>query len=140
MRPAREIMADARDEAPFSNGTEGYGWMENWCWAPCMNPVEVAWREYEEGERAEQLEGYEGGCPLIMCAMIGKTPVEWLDTWDGEGPYPRDRFHCIEFRGPDDGDDPEPQPVPDPPNMDALFPRPEPHPRMYVQPEQEVLV
>lgn len=129
MRPAAEIIDTARDEPPFSNGTELYGWMENWCWAPCTNPVEVAWRDYEDGERAEQMEGYEGGCPLIMCAMIGKTPVEWLPQGRE---YFGDQYHCIEFRGPDDGDDPEPQPVPDPPNMDALFERPDPAARMLV--------
>jgi hypothetical protein len=138
MRTVEEIFASARDVPPFSNGTEGYGWMENWCWRPCMNPAEVAWRRYEDGKRKTPPKDYPGGCPLIMCAMDEKTPVEWLDQWDGEGPYPiADRYHCIEFRGPDDGDDGgEPRPRPDPPGMDGLFPRPERAIRMLQQPRQ----
>lgn len=144
MRSYEEIYETAKDKRPFSNGTEGYAWMENWCWAPCMNPVEVAWRRYEEGKRKTQLKGFEGGCPLIMCAMMGRTPTEWIDTWDGTGPYPLgDRFHCIEFRGPDGGgDDPfggpparPPRAKREPKDMDGLFPRPERRRRMLKQPE-----
>lgn len=132
MRPEADILADARDTPPFSNGTEGYGWMENWCWRPCMNPVEKAWRDYEDGKRKNPMKGYAGGCPLIMCALIGKTPVEWLDNWDGEGPYPiGGRFTCTEFIPPDEGGgrgDPRPPGPPrakrEPKDMDGLFPRP----------------
>jgi hypothetical protein len=128
MRSYEEIYATARDERPFSNGTEGYAWMENWCWAPCHNPAELAWQRYENGERKTAPKDFPGGCPLILCALIGRTPTEWIDTWDGEGPYPLgDRFHCIEYRGPDDGPggDPQPRPRREPPNMDGLFERPE---------------
>ncbi|GAT13189.1 hypothetical protein [Mycolicibacterium thermoresistibile] len=136
MRSYDEVIASARDEAPFSNGTEGYGWMENWCYRPCMNPVEVAWRRYENGERKTPPKDYPGGCPLIQAALLGKTPVEWIDQWGGTGPYPiADRFHCIEFRGPDGGSG-EPRPRPDPPGMDGLFERPERAVRMLAQPHE----
>jgi len=129
MRTYEEIMASARDEPPFSNGTEGYGWMENWCWAPCQQPAEVAWQRYEDGKRKTDP---GGGCPLILCALLGKTPSEWLEQ--DEGP---DRFHCIEFRAPGGGGggDPQPRPRRDPPNMEGLFPRPERRVRMLIQPE-----
>lgn len=127
MRSEEAILADARDEAPFSNGTEGYGWMENWCWRPCQTPAEKAWQAYENGDRKKPLKAYPGGCPLIMAAMIGKTPVEWLDQWDGKSPYPiATRFHCTEFIPPDEGggNPGPPRPRREPPNMDGLFPRP----------------
>lgn len=125
MRTYNEIEATARDVSPFSNGTEWEIWAANWCWAPCRNPVEAHWQDYEEGKVKEQLPGFEGGCPLILCAMMGKTPTEWLEQPD-DSP---DRFHCIEFRE-DDEDGGEPQPIPDDPNQCELFPRPEPQVRM----------
>lgn len=104
MRTADEIMADARDGSPFSNGTSGMIWMENWC-ERCRNDSP------EMVDRGE-------GCPLILVSLCGKTPVEWFEQEDLQD------YHCIEFRaedGPDD--DGEPQPIPDPPGMDALIPR-----------------
>lgn len=137
MRTPEEIEASAIDQSPFSNGTEGYAWMAQWCYR-CHQPAEVAWRRYEEGKRKTAPKG--GGCPLLACALSGKTPVEWIDTWDGRGPYPiDDRYHCIEFRGPDGGGR-EPKPKPDPPNMDGLFPRPEPTRRMLKQPNWESII
>jgi hypothetical protein len=142
-----EIYETATDQPPFSNGTEGYGWMENWCWAPCQQPDEVAWQRYEAGLRKTDP---GGGCPLILCALMGKTPIEWLDQWDGEGPYPiADRYHCIEFRPPGGGggDDPFGGPPAHPPrakrepkDMDGLFPRPERRVRMLKQADERVLV
>lgn len=150
MRTYDEIDATATDSPPFANGTEFYAWADNWCYAPCHNPVEVAWQRYEEGKRKTAPKDFPGGCPLLMMALIGKTPTEWIDTWDGQGPYPLgDRFHCIEFRGPDGGgDDPFGGPPAHPPrakrepkNMDGLFERPQRRVRMLKQPErQEVLV
>lgn len=140
MRSYDEIMATARDERPFSNGTEGYGWMENWCWRPCHNPAEKAWQDYEDGKRKHPHKDYPGGCPLLLAALMGKTPAEWLEQ-------PRhdelitlgDQFHCIEFQGPDDGGG-EPRPKPDPPGMDGLFERPERQVRMLKQPEREAVM
>lgn len=119
VRTDAEIFDTARDEPPFSNGTEYYAWFENWC-VNCHNPVEVAWRNYEDGKRRRPMEGYEGGCPMIRAAMMGKTPAEWLEQ---DRSRLGDQYHCIEFRGPDDGDG-EPQPKPEPPNMDGLFEKP----------------
>lgn len=135
MRSYAEIEATARDQRAFSNGTEWEMWAANWCWVPCRNPAEAAWQRYEEGKRKTAPTEFPGGCPLILCALNGKTPTEWLDQWrDGE-PYPADRYHCIEFRGPDDGGDPQPRPKREPPGMDGLFPRPQRAVRMLKQPE-----
>lgn len=131
MRTYQEIMTDARDVRPFSNGTHWEIWAANWCWKPCMNSAEANWQRYEAGEGPEP-EDFPGGCPLILAAMMGKTPLEWLEQPD-DG-YQTD-YHCIEFRDEEDGGG-EPQPIPDPPDMDALFPRPEPQTRMLTSPEE----
>jgi hypothetical protein len=151
MRSYEEIDASATDTPPFSNGTEFYAWTENWCFAPCMSPPEVAWRKYEDGKRKHPMKNYPGGCPLIQMALLGKTPIEWLDQWtDHSKPPPLyDRYHCIEFRSEDgDGDDPFGGPPAHPPrakrepkNMDGLFPRPQRRVRMLKQPDlDQVLV
>lgn len=130
MRTYEEIEASASDGPAFSNGTEFYAWQENWC-VRCHTPSEVAWRRYEEGKRKTAPEG--GGCALLLCAMEGKTPIEWIEQpWGEHGPSLSDRYHCIEFRGPDGGGR-EPRPKPDPPNMDGLFPRPARSRRMLRQ-------
>lgn len=132
MRMLDEVMATSPERSPFSNGTEGYDWMSRWC-DRCHHPVEVAWQNYNDGKRKTQLKGYAGGCPLLMAALCGHTPAEWLEQ-DND----LDRYHCIEFRGPDDGGG-KPRPKPDPPNMDGLFDRPEPRVRMLQQPAVEEL-
>lgn len=103
--------------------------MANWCHR-CHNPVEKAWQDYEAGKRKTQLKGYEGGCPLLMASYVGKTPAEWMEQPDRIHDY-----HCIEFRGPDEGGG-EPRPKPDPPNMDGLFDRPDRRVRMLQQESQ----
>lgn len=129
MRTLSEVMETSPEVSPFSNGTEGYDWMYRWC-DRCQHPVEKAWQAYSNGRRKTQLAGYEGGCPLIMAAYAGHTPQEWLEQPDGSV----DRYHCVEFRGPDDGGDAELRPKPEPPDMEGLFPRPERHVRMLKQP------
>jgi hypothetical protein len=129
MRTLDEVMKTSPETGTFSNGTEGYDWQSRWC-DRCLHPVEVAWQKYSTGKRKTQLKGYEGGCPLLMAALCGHKPAEWLEQ--DHGP---DRYHCIEFRGPDDGGG-EPRPKPDPPNMDGLFERPERQVRMLSQPTQ----
>lgn len=126
MRTLNEVMETSPERTPFSNSSEGEIWMDRWCYR-CHHPVEKAWRAYEQGKRKTQLKGYEGGCPLLMAAYAGHTPVEWLEQPD----HPHD-YHCIEFRGPDDGGG-EPRPRPEPPNMDGLFERPERRRRMLRQ-------
>jgi hypothetical protein len=128
MRTLDEVIKTSPERPPFSNGTEGYDWMYRWC-DRCQHPVEKAWQSYESGKRKTQLKGYEGGCPLLMASMVGHTPAEWLEQEDGP-----DRYHCIEFRGPDDGGD-DPRPRREPPRMDGLFPRPERRTRMLKQSE-----
>jgi hypothetical protein len=120
----------SRDVRPFSNGTEGYGWMANWC-DRCL--CDAPFRNTGKGS----------GCPLIGVAMLaGRTPAEWLDgPRDELGRYSiEDQYHCIEFRAPGSDGNP-PRPKPDPPDMDGLFERPERATRMYVQPQPvEVMV
>lgn len=112
------LYAEARDEAPFSNGDEGYGWMANWC-DRCIHDVD---------QRSKEITG--PGCPLVMVALMGRTPIQWLDqkeiTTDGRlaRPYSRhDQYHCIEFRDENYGPGPEPQPIPDPPGQLVIAPR-----------------
>lgn len=118
-----DALARSRDQAPFSNGTEGHGWTETWC-ARCLR--DAPFRNMGKGH----------GCPLILVALIGRTPAEWLDgPRDEQGSYSiEDQYHCIEFRAPGGGGG-EPQPKPEPPGMDGLFGRPDRQTRMYVQPQ-----
>lgn len=102
----------AKDEPAFSNGTEWEMWSANWC-QRCKNDK-------------------TGECPIIMTALLGMTPVEWLEQPADQ--YPSNAYHCIQFRGPDDPGD-EPKPLPEPPDMDGLFEKPEQQTRMFVQPE-----
>lgn len=132
MRTLDEVMKTSPEEPAFSNGDQFYDWQSRWC-DRCRHPVEVAWRAYEAGKRKTQLKGYEGGCPLLMAATVGHTPNEWLEQEDGI-----DRYHCVEFRGPDDGAG-EPKPKPDPPHMDGLFERPERGVRMLKQPDESLV-
>jgi hypothetical protein len=107
MRTDDEIMAGAQPGSPFSNGTEGYGWQSRWCGRPCAH--DAAFQRDERGAT---------GCPLLLVALTGSTPSEWLRQPAGSP----DRYHCIEFRA--EGDGPAgPQPIPDPPGQGALLPR-----------------
>jgi hypothetical protein len=114
MRSYQEAYAAARDEPAFSNGTEGYAWMENWC-ESCVH------------DKPAREERPEDGCPLIMVAFMSRTPSEWMEQpWqqikgmpEGQtAPVLGDTYHCVEFR---DEDDPGPgyEPV-DPVSPDQL--------------------
>lgn len=127
MRSLDQIISTARHQPPFSNGDEGYVWMANWC-DRCLHPAEVAWRRYEGGKRKTAPSEFPGGCPLLQAALIGETPTEWMEQSERRL---GDQYHCIEFRGPDDGG--EPRPRPEPSGMDGLFPRPERRTRMLKQ-------
>lgn len=110
MRSYKEIERDARDIRPFSNSTMGEIWFGNWC-DRCL--VDAPYRNGLNGT----------GCPLILVAVIGKTPAEWRET---------DRSQdcvCLEARFPGDGRR-EPRPKPDPVGMGELFPRPARQTRM----------
>lgn len=114
----------ARDEPAFSNGTEGYAWMGNWC-DQCLR------------DAPHRNMGKGSGCPLVMVALMERTPAEWLDgPRDEHGRYSLgDQYHCIEFKPPGGGGY-EPRPKPEPSDMDGLFERPERTVRMPVLPQQ----
>jgi hypothetical protein len=99
-----ELFEQARPVMPFSNSDHGMSWMSRWC-DRCVHDRPA--RQGREGE----------GCSLVLVGLMGRTPAQWL-TPDGVGDY-----HCIEFRGEDDGPGPEPTPIPDPPGQLALFDR-----------------
>ena len=108
MRTYDEAKAAAKDEPAFSNGTEGYAWMDNWC-DRCV---------HDKGTR----DGTdEAGCPLVMVALMGKTPIEWIDQTEN-GHRLGDTYHCTEFRDEDEGggdDDAPPPPGPPAPEIDG---------------------
>lgn len=132
MRSLDEAMAAARPGPPFANGTEGYGWMENWC-DRCLHDKEM--RETGAGF----------GCPLILVAYQGLIPSEWLDgPRDESGRYGiSDQYHCVEFRDEDDpGPGYEPTEPVSPDQMELFDATPYERPRMFadivasVQPER----
>jgi hypothetical protein len=105
MRTYDEAFAAAKDQSPFSNGTEGHAWMANWCESCTNDSPELV----DRGE----------GCPLIMVALMGRTPAEWIDQ-TADGHYLGDTYHCTEFRErPEDDDEDAPPP---PPSYDAEMP------------------
>lgn len=112
MRTDAEITADAKPGSPFSNGTEGYAWMDRWC-----------------HECTENDEPTEKWCPILSVALLGKTPVEWVEQpWqqikgrpEGEtAPVLGGTYECTEFQqrpewpGDDDPDTGPPPPDPAP--------------------------
>jgi hypothetical protein len=113
MRPLEEIEKDARDVPPFSNGTSGKIWMGGWC-DRCL--VDAPFRNGINGT----------GGPVLLVALMGKTPAEWLEV--GVQSYT-----CLEARFPGD-DGGLPRPKPEPRGMSGLFPRPEREVRMLTQP------
>jgi hypothetical protein len=116
-----QAYAAAIDNPPFSNGDEGYGWMYHWC-DRCIND-----KGTRDGSNPQ-------GCPLVCVALMGRTPIEWLDqkrVVDGKlQPYSRGgQYQCTYFRDEEDGGgDGEPKPIPDPPGQLTLVPR-EPYER-----------
>jgi hypothetical protein len=123
MRTYEEAEAASRDKAPFSNSDDGYTWLDNWC-GRCIHD-------------SEELVNRGEGCPLILIALIGRTPSEWFEQPPDEKGRRSfaDRYHCVEFRDRDDPGGKEPEPIPDPPGQDALLPRGDYEGvRMYVQP------
>lgn len=101
MKTYEDAYATAKDERPFSNGTEGYAWTETWC-DTCVHD--------REGRA-----GTGSGCPLLCVAILGRTPVEWTEN---EPRYQLgNTYTCSEYveDDDDDGDDPQPQPEPGPP-------------------------
>jgi hypothetical protein len=111
MRTEDQIMADAADRPPFSNGTEGETWTARWC-AGCVH------------DAAFQRDQADSGCPLLTVAILGRTPAEWFEQPFGEqGAYGANRYHCVEWRPEGEGPGGEPMPQPDPPGQGVLFGR-----------------
>jgi hypothetical protein len=65
----------AADEPAFGNGTEWDIWRARWCEKPCARDVDE-------------------NCPLIMVALMERTPQEWVRE---PGSHPGD-YRCTEFR------------------------------------------
>lgn len=105
MRSYDEIYDGSRDEPAFSNSGDGDEWMSRWC-ERCTNDSP------EMVDRGD-------GCPLILIAVVGRTPAEWFGQPNGSA----DRYHCVEFRDRDDPGEGGPQPVPTPPGQGTLLPR-----------------
>ncbi len=108
MRSFDAALDAARDGSPFSNGFEYDHWAANWCDRPCLHDG-----PFQRGET-------DLGCPLLMVALMGKTPSEWLEQDRGRL---GDQYHCVEFRDEDDPGGHEPVPIPDPPGQETSLPR-----------------
>lgn len=106
------LFEEAAEGAPFANADEGYPWL----WANCDTCVHD--KPAREGRD-------EDGCPLILIALVGKRPAQWLDgPRTPEGLFARaTQYRCVERRTEDDGPDPTPRPIPDPPGQELLLPR-----------------
>lgn len=97
MRDYDAIYDDATDESPFSNGTAGEIWMDQWCYRCKVDGP------FQRDEAPE-------GCPLLLVALMQRTPKEWTETGC-------QTYTCSEFVPDDEGGDggePEPQPFPQP--------------------------
>lgn len=104
---ADEVFAKAAEGSPFSNGTEGYAWMENNCHR-CVH------------DKPARNDDYENACPIILVAYVGKTSAEWLRK---DGFRLGDQYTCLYFRDENDPGPDEPTPIPDPPGQLTLCPR-----------------
>jgi hypothetical protein len=107
MRTLDEEYEAARPVPPFSNSSQGCGWMANNC-DRCLHDKEA---RNDTGP----------GCPLVAVALMGRTPAQWLCETEKDWTY--GNFRCINFRNENDGPGPEPQPIPDPPGQLTLAPR-----------------
>jgi hypothetical protein len=93
MRDYDAILADATDRSPFSNGTSGELWMGKWCYR-CKRDAAFLAGDSDQG------------CPLLLVALMQKTPKEWTETG-------LQNYHCSEFKPLDGGGgEPEPEPIP----------------------------
>lgn len=111
MDDVNALFEQSRDEMPFSNSDEGYGWFAAHCETCVHDAPARAGRDHE-------------GCPLIVVALCNRTPAQWLDgPRDERGSYSiAGQYTCVEYRH--EGDtDPEPRPVPTPPGQGELMPR-----------------
>jgi hypothetical protein len=63
----------AADRPAFSNATEADAWMDRWCYRPCCHELD---------------------CPLVLVAMMGKTPAEWQEMNRGDL---GNQYRCTKF-------------------------------------------
>lgn len=102
MRDHDSIFDDAADRSPFSNGTSGEIWMSEWCYRCKVDGP------FQRGVTDQ-------GCPLLLVALMQKTPKEWTETGLQD-------YHCSEFVPDDDGKDGDPDPNPAPlPGQTDMF-------------------
>lgn len=102
MRDYDSIVDDAAQRSPFSNGTSGEIWMSNWCYQCKVDGP------FQRGVTDQ-------GCPLLLVALMQKTPKEWTETGLQD-------YHCSEFVPDDDGEDGDPDPDPAPmPGQTDMF-------------------
>ncbi|MEV0584057.1 hypothetical protein [Nonomuraea sp. NPDC050310] len=98
----------AVEGSPFSNCADGEAWMDNNC-RRCVHDAPTRRGEWDKG------------CPLVLIALLGQTPAEWLRK---DGYRLGDQYTCLYYRNEDDGPGPqEPAPIPDPPGQLTLCPR-----------------
>jgi len=100
VRSYEEIEADARPGTAFSNGTSFEIWSAGWC-------------ERCKWDAAFQSGTTDQGCPLLLIAIMGKTPKEWTETGLQD-------YDCSEFVSDDDGDDGDGPETPDGPTSPAV--------------------
>jgi hypothetical protein len=112
VRTYAESDAAAIAGSPFSNSDEGIAWMANWC-DRCVHDRPA--RRGDDGN----------GCHLILIALCGKTPSEWMEgPRDEKGRYSMaDQYHCIEFRDERDRGGREPRSPRPVPGQGELIPR-----------------
>lgn len=101
MRDYDAIFEDAKEGSPFSNGTAGEIWMDQWCYRCKVDGP------FQRDEAPE-------GCPLLLVALMQRTPKEWTEVGCQD-------YTCSEFV-PDDEDDDggEPTPEPGPPPAEEI--------------------
>lgn len=78
MRSYVQIDSSATPTAPFSNSTDGYAWIDQWC-NRCIHDDK----------------GPDDGCEILLVGLCGKTPAEWLP---GDRLTLGNAYRCTEFK------------------------------------------
>lgn len=82
---------------PFSNGTEGYSWMDVWC----------SWCAHDH-DASHHPDSAGAGCDLVVTSMTGEWPAEWTPEPPSLGHHLPPLILCDRFkpchRGDCDGD------------------------------------
>ncbi|MHC3474641.1 hypothetical protein ACYF6T_38930 [Streptomyces sp. 7R007] len=107
MRTYDEAVKNARDEHTFSNSSQWEVWSAKNC-DRCIHD-----KPARQGDPAQ-------GCPLILIALAGKRPAEWLTQTPEQDVYAD--YTCTEFRD-ENNPDAEPRPLPTPDGQGELLPR-----------------